>query len=93
MSGYAANVIAYHGVLEAGTHFIQKPFLPDALWIKVRDVLDARKAVDPRPPIFQGAASDYGIDEAVEATRIPGEQQGSHFALGPSPLSSSLPPT
>ena len=41
MSGYTANVIAHHGVLDEGMHFIQKPFsLPD-LAIKVREVLDS----------------------------------------------------
>jgi PAS domain S-box-containing protein len=40
MSGYTANVIAHHGVLDEGVHFIQKPFsLPD-LANKVRMVLD-----------------------------------------------------
>jgi PAS domain S-box-containing protein len=40
MSGYTANVIARHGVLDEGMHFIQKPFsLPD-LAVKVRKVLD-----------------------------------------------------
>lgn len=40
MSGYTADVIAHHGVLEEGTHFIHKPFsLPD-LAVKVRKVLD-----------------------------------------------------
>jgi CheY-like chemotaxis protein len=30
MSGYTADVIGHHGILEPGTHFIQKPFsLPD----------------------------------------------------------------
>jgi len=55
MSGYAADVIAYHGILEAGTNFIQKPFLPDALRMKVRDVLDARKPADGRPPVYAAA--------------------------------------
>jgi DNA-binding NtrC family response regulator len=40
MSGYTADAIAQHGVLEEGVHFIQKPFsLPD-LATKVRTVLD-----------------------------------------------------
>ncbi len=40
MSGYTADIIAHHGVLDEGVHFIQKPFsLPD-LAIKVRDLLD-----------------------------------------------------
>jgi nitrogen-specific signal transduction histidine kinase/ActR/RegA family two-component response regulator len=42
MSGYTSDVIAQHGVLEEGVHFIQKPFsLPD-LAAKVREVLDSR---------------------------------------------------
>jgi PAS domain S-box-containing protein len=41
MSGYTANVISQHGVLDEGMHFIQKPFsLPD-LATKVRTVLDS----------------------------------------------------
>jgi len=41
MSGYTANVIAHHGVLEEGVHFIQKPFSANDLAAKVRRVLDA----------------------------------------------------
>ena len=40
MSGYAANVIAHHGVLDPGVHFIEKPFSNKSLAIKVREVLD-----------------------------------------------------
>jgi two-component system cell cycle sensor histidine kinase/response regulator CckA len=61
MSGYAADVIAYHGILDAGTNFIQKPFLPDALRLKVRDVLDAHKPAGARPPLYQDAASGMGL--------------------------------
>ena len=41
MSGYTADVIAKHGVLEDGVHFIQKPFSVNALALKVRACLDA----------------------------------------------------
>jgi PAS domain S-box-containing protein len=41
MSGYTANVIAHHGVLEAGVAFISKPCSRDALARKMREVLDS----------------------------------------------------
>jgi CheY-like chemotaxis protein len=40
MSGYTANVIAHHGVLEDGVHFLQKPFNRDTLAANVRTALD-----------------------------------------------------
>ena len=40
MSGYTADVIAHHGVLDKGVHFIQKPFSLTGLAAKVREVLD-----------------------------------------------------
>jgi two-component system cell cycle sensor histidine kinase/response regulator CckA len=39
MSGYTDNVIAHHGVMEAGIHFIQKPFSVRALVAKVQEAL------------------------------------------------------
>jgi response regulator RpfG family c-di-GMP phosphodiesterase len=39
-SGYTADVIAHHGVLEEGVHFLQKPFALGDLAAKVREVLD-----------------------------------------------------
>ncbi|WP_020585452.1 PAS domain S-box protein [Desulfobacter curvatus] len=40
MSGYTANVIAHHGILDEGVNFIQKPFSKQDLAIKIREVLD-----------------------------------------------------
>jgi len=41
MSGYTDDHIVHHGVLDPGTHFIQKPFTATTLARKVREVLDA----------------------------------------------------
>ncbi len=41
MSGYTANVIAHHGVLDEGVHFIQKPFFRQQLIEKVQEALEA----------------------------------------------------
>ncbi len=40
MSGYTANVIAHHGVLNEGVNFIQKPFSVKTFASKVREILD-----------------------------------------------------
>lgn len=40
MSGYTADIIAHHGVLNEGVHFIQKPFSMQALDAKVRESLE-----------------------------------------------------
>lgn len=44
MSGYTDEVLAQHRVLDANVFLLQKPFEPDALARKVRDVLDAPTA-------------------------------------------------
>jgi len=43
MSGYTADVIAHHGVLDKGVCFIQKPFAMDTLAAKVRQALAAEQ--------------------------------------------------
>jgi CheY-like chemotaxis protein len=40
MSGYTANVIAHHGVLDPDVHFLQKPFSMEDLAQQIRQVLD-----------------------------------------------------
>ncbi len=44
MSGYTADIIAHHGVLNDGLNFIQKPFLNHELAAMVRKALDRGKA-------------------------------------------------
>ena len=41
MSGYTDNVIVHHGMLERGTHLIEKPFSAIDLARRVRQVLDS----------------------------------------------------
>ena len=41
MSGYTDNAIVHHGVLDAGTHFINKPIGAEELTRKIREVLDS----------------------------------------------------
>jgi two-component system, cell cycle sensor histidine kinase and response regulator CckA len=55
MSGYTDDALGHHGVLEAGTAFVEKPFTIDGLLRKVRDVLDAPRAA-PTDPIPGGGA-------------------------------------
>ena len=44
ISGYTDEAIVHHGIPESGAAFLQKPFVPDQLARKVREVLDARES-------------------------------------------------
>ena len=41
MSGYTEEAIAKHGILDPGTSFLEKPFSPDTLARRIRDLLDS----------------------------------------------------
>ena len=56
MSGYTENSIVRQGVMNAHRPFLAKPFTPDSLALKVREVLD-------------GAAGDAGPDPAAVPPR------------------------
>ncbi|OGK06959.1 MAG: hypothetical protein A2W80_19310 [Candidatus Riflebacteria bacterium GWC2_50_8] len=43
MSGYTANVIARHGVLEEGTHLLEKPFSSKELAEKISEIINLAK--------------------------------------------------
>jgi CheY-like chemotaxis protein len=59
MSGYTDDAIVRHGVLGAGMAFLSKPFTPDALALKVSEVLDTPpRAVEPSAAPHAGPAAN-----------------------------------
>ncbi len=49
MSGYTSNVIVNRGVLEEGTHFLQKPFTGNDLARKIREALEDGETRSDQP--------------------------------------------
>ena len=47
LSGYTDEAIVREGVLEPGVAFLEKPFTPDTLALKVREVLDSAQRSTP----------------------------------------------
>ncbi len=47
MSGYAEEAVLQHGEILGGSRFLQKPFSPDTLARKVREILDEAEAAPP----------------------------------------------
>jgi two-component system, cell cycle sensor histidine kinase and response regulator CckA len=61
LSGYTDAAIAPHGVLEAGIELLHKPFTPDTLTRRVREVLDKRATAESRDTLVE-TPSDPVID-------------------------------
>jgi DNA-binding NtrC family response regulator len=49
MSGYTADVLAPHGILDPAVHFIQKPFTMRDLGVALRKVIESDPAPAPPP--------------------------------------------
>ncbi len=73
MSGYTENVVGHNGMLDAGVRLLQKPFSLRNLKSKVREVLDARPALEvamPTPPAEPHAALPVGGTTSTRAQRF-----------------------
>ena len=61
MSGYSDNAIVQHGVLTPGLAFIEKPFSPETLAEKVRQVIHSSPSPKNPPPPALGATASTNL--------------------------------
>ena len=61
MSGYTDDAIGHHGLLDPGTHFLQKPFTADALLWKLHEALAASLEKKRRHEPDLAQSSDRGL--------------------------------
>ena len=47
ISGYSGELIAHRGVIHAGVDYLPKPFTPDTLAAKVREMLGSENQARP----------------------------------------------
>jgi two-component system cell cycle sensor histidine kinase/response regulator CckA len=69
MSGYTDKAIAAQGVLEEGTFLLQKPFEPEALRNRVREVLDAASPNNLRAP-FKCASAIEKVNDLLMVKKL-----------------------
>jgi PAS domain S-box-containing protein len=69
MSGYTNDAIVKHGVLDAGTWFIQKPFALNALARRVREVLDSNESLQKHTGSNVTDSSNGSSAEPAKAAR------------------------
>ncbi|HSR53689.1 MAG TPA: response regulator, partial [Acidobacteriota bacterium] len=68
MSGYTEDAIDRHGVLEPGTHFLQKPFKPPALVSLIREILDnSYNTAPPKTPPSKSGDLSENLSEDPES--------------------------
>jgi PAS domain S-box-containing protein len=65
MSGFTNDAVVRHGVLDDGMCFIQKPFSPDSLALKVREVLDQIGARENSGAPAYSLAVSRNIEERI----------------------------
>jgi CheY-like chemotaxis protein len=86
MSGYTDNVIVHYGVLEEGAQFIQKPFSPERLAARVREVLGPPK----RPARILVADDEAGVRSLLRTALEEGGYEVIEAADGKQALTQAL---